>query len=53
MKKSGGKYQCSVLFMVISVIAICVSSASLTLFSITEKHADGVPVFDFQGYCSD
>ena len=34
VKHSGGKHQCAVLIMVISVITICISSSSLTISTI-------------------
>ena len=51
VKRSGGKYQYSILIMVISVIVTCVSMSSLTMKTIVDKHSEGVSVFDFQGYC--
>ena len=51
-KRSGGKYQHQILIMIISVIVICVSSASLTVLTIVEKHSQGMPIFRFEAYCS-
>ena len=52
VKRSGGKYQYQVLFMVITVILVCVSSASITALTINERNSQGLPIFRFESYCS-
>ena len=51
VERSGGKYQYTVLVMSITVAIVLVSSSSLTIATIIQKHHEGVNILEFKGYC--
>ena len=51
VRKSGGKHQYTVLIMAIGVAIVILSTSSLTLAGIVQKHSEGANVFEFSGYC--
>ena len=52
VKYMGGRQQCLVLVLVITIFTILVSVIILEMFSIVEKTNQGEPLFEFPGYCN-
>ena len=48
---TGGKNQFNVFLLVLTILVILKTTSLLTISSMVDKHAEGLPIFAFSSYC--